>query len=183
MRWKQGFLNGLSVSILLAAVACKDNPQQTKLTYMPDMADAPAVKPQLSYLDPPDGAVARTAMIYPPDDQPEEWEKLLHNPYVGHSNEKELARDGKFLFHINCSPCHGADAKGKGSLIDKFPPAPDITHEMYLDRPDGFFFHKITVGGPIMPSRGEHTYPHERWKIILHLRELQKQNKTEGSEQ
>ena len=154
MRWKQGFVGGLTVSLIMVVSACKNNPQQTKLTYMPDMADAPTVKPQQNYREPPEGSVARNAMIYPPEDKPEDWERLLHNPYVGHRNEESMAKEGAFLFDINCTPCHGKDGRGKGTVVDKFPPPPDITHAMYLDRPDGFFFHKITVGVPIMPGRG-----------------------------
>ena len=141
---------------------------------MPDMADSPAVKPQLSYLEPPEGSITRNAMLYPPADQLEKWERLLQNPFRNNRQENtQIMEEGAFLYEANCSPCHGKSGKGNGTITDKFPPAPDITSSLYKERADGFFFHKITNGGPIMPSRAEHTYPEERWKIILHLRSLQ----------
>ena len=174
MGWKRRILSGLTIGLLLVFVGCKEDRRQTKLIYMPDMVDAPVVKPQRGYLDPPEGAVSRDAMIYPPDNDPEAWERSLYNPYTGHREEAFFAHRGENLYQHNCSPCHGKNADGKGSLQDKYPPAPDLTLASNLERADGFFFHKITVGGPIMPPRDEHTSVDERWQIILHLRKLQR---------
>ena len=150
------FIRFLHVSLMLTVVfSCKNDPSQTKLTYMPDMADSPIAKPQRNYLDPPEGSVASNLPLYPPENQVDIWEKTLSNPYYRSSYKvKEQAElEGKDLFIMNCSPCHGVSGKGDGTLKDKYPPAPDITTELYAKRRDGFFFHKITVGGPIMPSR------------------------------
>ncbi|NRA44963.1 MAG: c-type cytochrome [Oligoflexales bacterium] len=185
MRWNSSFFKCLSVSLVLVMASCKNDPNQTKLTYMPDMADAPTVKPQQDYLDPPNGSVAQNAPLYPPEDQVEIWEKTLSNPYYQVSKKsQEIAREeGAVLYETNCSPCHGKTGKGDGTVTDKYPPPPDLTNELYAERRDGFFFHKITVGGPIMPSRGAETYTHERWKIILHLRTLHKAGSAQSQEQ
>ncbi|MDD9952277.1 MAG: c-type cytochrome [Zetaproteobacteria bacterium] len=172
---------GAAVSLLsvLVVVGCKNNATETKWQYMPDMADAPAVKSQLNYLLPPEHSVAYQGVLYPPDEELEMWEKRFHNPYVGHPKEDIYRAEGAKLFAFNCVPCHGADGKGEGTVTDEFPKPPSIVNELNLQRPDGFFFHKITVGGPLMPSRAEDTYPHERWKIILHLRRLQEKYASE----
>lgn len=153
--------------------SCKNSPKQTKMTFMPDMADAPTVKAQQDFLPIPDGVVARNAMLYPPMNDVAKWEKLLHNPFSGHPKEAEYKKEGAFLFEVNCATCHGPTGKGDGTIKDVYPQAPDISSKIYLEKADGYFFHKVTVGGPIMPSRAEHTSTRERWKIILHLRELQ----------
>lgn len=147
---------------------------QTKLQYMPDMADAPTVKAQESYIDPPDYSVSTNAILYP--DTPEESEKLLQNPYAK-ANPETYMEDGKMLFETFCAVCHGPGAKGDGNIQDLFPTPPDLTTETYKNRGDGFFFHRITFGSAIMPSHGHAISQHERWQIILYLRSLQKVEK------
>jgi mono/diheme cytochrome c family protein len=158
---------------VFAASACKDGPNDTKWQYLPDMADAPTVKAQENYLEAPEGSVAINAILYPKTI--EESEKLLRNPLARLSGKALDARvdQGKKLFATFCQHCHGQDAKGVGTVTDKFVPAPDITTGTYKSKKDGFFFHKITFGGPIMPGLGHAISAHERWKIVLYLRQLQ----------
>ena len=54
------------------------DPSQPKVQYVPDMADAPTMKPQENYLEPPEGAVSTNAILYPAT--VEEAEKNLKNP-------------------------------------------------------------------------------------------------------
>ena len=182
MRWTVIKIYCLCVGLLAGLGACKNDRTETKLTYMPDMADNPTVKPQQDYLEPPDGSMAVNALIYPPDDQIERWEEVFINPYhrVGSQERAEAKLRGKELYHANCSTCHGPGGKGDGTISDKFPMPPDLTDEIYADRSDGYFFHKITVGGPIMPSRAEATSPLERWEIILHVRSFHSDNQIKG---
>jgi mono/diheme cytochrome c family protein len=165
----------LGLAFCFALSAC--DPTETKIQYMPDMADGPLLKPQRTYIDPPDGAVSRQAILYPKTI--EEAEATLHSPYNGTQGPQTKAylEEGKVLFETFCSVCHGTDAKGGGTITDKFPRPPDITADAYAKRGDGFFFHRITFGSALMPSYGDKVSAHERWKIILHLRTLQ--NKVE----
>lgn len=163
-----------AVAGLLALVglglACTPDPNARKIQYMPDMADSPATKAQRSYLDPPEGAVAMNTLIYPKT--VEEAEKLLQMPpRIKEDQATELA--GQELYDTFCSVCHGRDAKGEGTLGPAFPRPPDLTHEVYRNRQDGFFFYRITFGSAIMPSYGHAISPHERWQIVSHLRKLQ----------
>lgn len=160
------------VGFLSLLGACTDDPDQTKMQYFPDMADTPGIKTQANYIDPPEGSVARTAILYP--DTPEEAEQILKNPLVGQSDEAKHAEEGKELFRKFCSPCHGNDGKGNGSIVDKFPRPPDLTQDLYKNRQDGFFFYRITFGSALMPSYGHAITAKERWQIVLNIRNKQK---------
>ena len=149
---------------------CKFDPKTPKLQYMPDMADAPTVKSQEDFLDPPDHAVATNAILYPSD--METAEKEFRNPF--RPNPKAL-EEGKLHYETFCTVCHGPDGRGEGTLGKAYPiEVPDITREDLASRKDGFFFMKITQGGPMMPSYGHAIDPRERWNIVLYLRSLQK---------
>lgn len=164
----------LVVGGFLSLSACKEEgPNTTKLQYMPDMADAPTVKAQEGYIDPPEHSVTINAILYPADKQVAEQE--LRNPFgEGVGTNPEFLKRGEKLFNTYCSVCHGFDGKGKGTLGDAYPiPVPDITTATYLARKDGFFFAQISLGGNMMPSYAHSTSPHERWWIVSYLRTLQ----------
>lgn len=161
--------NLLMLTVAFGFVSCLD-PKVPKVQYVPDMADAPTMKAQENYLDPPEHSVANNAVLYPKT--AEEAEKVLKNPYPA---TIEVVEAGKKMYGIYCVPCHGTDAKGVGSITDVYMPAPDLTAKAYIDRGDGFFFHRITFGAQaIMPGYGHATTVHERWQIIHYLRTLQK---------
>ena len=40
----------------------------------------------------------------------------------------------KHLYETFCSVCHGAQAKGKGTISDVYPQAADLTTEMYKEK-------------------------------------------------
>ena len=83
-------------------------------------------------------------------------------------------QEGKVLFETYCAVCHGVDGKGEGYIKYAYPvPVPDISRADLAARKDGFFFMKISKGGPMMPAYGYATSKLERWKIITHLRTLQ----------
>ena len=165
------FTRSILCIVALALSACHGDPNQTKLQYMPDMADAPTVKPYKDFLDPPEHSVPMFAILYPAT--AEESEKVLRNPYPA---SPDVVQHGKQLFDTFCIPCHGADAKGGGSITDIFPRPPDITAEMYAKRADGFFFHRITFGSvsTIMPGYGHAISANERWQIVHYVKSLQK---------
>jgi cytochrome c len=152
---------------------CRVGKQQTKLQYMPDMVDSPTVKSQESYIDPPDGAVSMNTLLYPKS--VEEAEKILAMPgrISGNPNSE---KEGEALYNTFCIPCHGADAKGQGTLGPKAASLKpqDITQELYSKRGDGFFFYRITFGTSVMPGYGHSLSSFERWQIVSYLRSLQK---------
>lgn len=162
---------------LFVFASCDMDPNVTKLQYMPDMADAPTVKTQENYIDPPDFSVAQTATLYP--STIEESEKVFISPFSRFPKNRlgSYVKEGEDLFKTFCAVCHGEKADGNGRLTDVFPRPPNITKAPYIDRKDGFFFHRITFGSAIMPSHGHAVSPDERWKIILYIRSLQEAGK------
>ena len=159
-----------NVLVALILSGCNAVTDKRKIQYMPDMADTPTVKPQEDYLDPPDHSVSTSSIIYPEDMAVAERE--FRNPIPA---SKENLIEGKKYYATYCALCHGDNGKGGGTLTDAYPKAmvPDITRADLKTRKDGFFFSKISMGGPNMPSYGHATTPQERWQIILHLRTLQ----------
>ncbi len=160
---------------LLVQASCnidhERNTHKTKVQYMPDMADSPIVKTQRDYLDPPEGSIPHNALLHPKTS--EEAEKILKNPYRNSTQRKKHESEGKKLFEIHCYPCHGMTGKGDGPVTYKYPAPPDITTANYKKRGDGHFYHVILNGIRNMPKYGHAVSDHERWKIILHLRNLQ----------
>lgn len=102
----------------------------------------------------------------------------MHNPI---EPTKSSIGNGKRLFDVYCIPCHGVDGKGRGPVAAKFVPPPDLTLEMFRQRPDGFIYEQITTGGPIMPGQGDALRPRERWEIINYLRSLQQKQAATAS--
>ncbi len=172
--------NKLAVSSIMLLAgglgACKVSPNanplddHNKVQYMPDMVDGPTVKAQESFIDPPDHSVATNAILYPAT--VEVAEKEFKNPLP--ANELNLER-GKHFFETYCLVCHGPTGDGQNNLLGTTYPVgvPDIARPDLAVRKDGFFFMKISQGGPMMPAYGYATSPIERWQIIMYLRQLQ----------
>ena len=162
------FVPSLGAAIVAAGLMVGCDSTQPKIQYVPDMADAPTLKPQENYLEPPEHSVATNAVLYPKT--VEDAEANLKNPLP--SDERVLAL-GEKMYGTYCIPCHGAAANGDGSITDLYPKPPDILTEAYQKRGDGFYFYRITFGGNIMPGYGHATLPFERWAIVHYVRKLQ----------
>lgn len=133
-----------------------------------DMYKQPSIRPQQSPRLPPENSIPRQG-IEPPMDRLEAG-KALRNPVA--PNPPSLA-NGKRLFQIYCVPCHGVDAKGTGPVAKKFVTPTDLTRQASRDRPDGFIYETIRMGGTSMPPQGEAVSPKERWDIVNYLRSIQ----------
>jgi len=104
----------------------------------------------------------------------------LHNPLE--RTQKNL-EDGEVLFQRYCSPCHGPTGHGDGSIVklEKFPPPPSYSTGnssrggKMSDLTDGKIYHTIYYGLNLMGSHASQLTPEERWKVVMHVHELQKQ--------
>ena len=163
------FLTSGAMATLVAA--CRYDGTGTKMQWAPDMADAPTVKSQESYVDPPVGSVAMSGVIYPATVEESEANVAMPTEIAQDATGRYVA-EGKVLFQTFCVPCHGADAKGHGTLGPAMAP-PDISQALYQQKKDGFFFYRITFGTAVMPSYGHAISVPERWMIVKHLRTLQ----------
>jgi len=86
--------------------------------------------------------------------------------------------DGRELFRVNCSMCHGVDADGDSQVARRFVQAgvrspPNLQEGVAKVSPDGFIFAVVTHGLGNMPSLQRLLTPDERWAIINYLRSVQ----------
>lgn len=143
-----------------------------------DMQKQPSVRPQEDPRLPPPGSVPRRGKE-PAMDRIQAGERL-RNPVEPSAASIE---NGKHLFQIYCALCHGPNAKGGGPVASKFVPPPDLTLDLFRQRPDGFLYATIRDGGALMPSQGDALSPRERWDIVNYLRHLQQKSPQDGTRQ
>lgn len=104
----------------------------------------------------------------------------------------ESLREGKELFGIYCSPCHGKEGEGLGimgsvPILSTAPSSEEASLKSYLSgflgyqpnidanfvqhETDGELFYTITNGGEaIMPSFKEAMYPEQRWHLVNYIK-------------
>ncbi|WP_134089551.1 cytochrome c [Olivibacter sp. XZL3] len=103
----------------------------------------------------------------------------VHNPLE--RTEKNLV-EGAHLYQAFCSPCHGPEGHGDGTIVnmEKFPPPPSYATGnssrggLMKDLTDGKIYHTITYGLNLMGSHASQLSPEERWKVVMYVHELQK---------
>jgi hypothetical protein len=61
---------------------------------------------------------------------------------------------------------------GKLIQIDKYPPPPPFNGAL-KNLEEGKMFHSLHYGKNLMPSHATQLTKEERWKIVLHIQELQ----------
>lgn len=90
----------------------------------------------------------------------------------------ENLQRGEWGFNTFCVPCHAADGSGAGPVAKKagwnFPIGWSDSNAAKMA--DGHIFHIISYGRGNMPSYAAQLNQRDRWKIILHLRQLQQKN-------
>lgn len=89
--------------------------------------------------------------------------------------EEMLAR-GKERYDIYCITCHGANADGKGKILDyKYPIPPANFHdERIINLSDGHMFNAVSNGWLNMPALKAQVSVEDRWAIIGYIRSIQK---------
>jgi mono/diheme cytochrome c family protein len=88
--------------------------------------------------------------------------------------------DGKKLYVTFCSPCHGVNGDGKGTVVEHgFPQPPSYATGQssrggaMKDLNDGKIYHTITYGVNAMGSYASQLAPEERWKVVQYVHHLQ----------
>lgn len=100
----------------------------------------------------------------------------LVNPFL--PTDDVLVR-GKLMFTTFCIGCHGAKGKGDGQLYSSglYPLKPrEISSHVISELKDGQIYHTITLGFGSMGAHGAQIKPEDRWKLVLYVRELQKES-------
>ena len=122
---------------------------------------------------PVEGSVPRGWQPYEYEDSNEGYESAklnLKSPLV---NNEENLKNGKKMYDIYCSVCHGSKGDGQGILMEreKFLGIPS-----YADRDitEGSIYHVLMHGINLMGSHSGQVDDEERWQIaqyVLKLRE------------
>tara|TARA_B100001989_G_scaffold173068_1_gene124950 strand:- start:2052 stop:2561 length:510 start_codon:yes stop_codon:yes gene_type:complete len=122
---------------------------------------------------PAEGSVPRGWQPYEYEDSNEGYESAklnLKSPLV---NNEENLKNGKKMYDIYCSVCHGSKGDGQGILMEreKFLGIPS-----YADRDitEGSIYHVLMHGINLMGSHAGQVDDEERWQIaqyVLKLRE------------
>ena len=97
----------------------------------------------------------------------------LKNPTAA-NDAKALAR-GAQIYATYCEICHGPLGKGDGTVAQRgFPAPPSLLVPKAMNLADGQIFHIVTFGQNNMPSYASQIDREDRWKVILHVRSLQR---------
>lgn len=81
--------------------------------------------------------------------------------------------EGKRLYNIQCTPCHGDDGLGKGTIVadGKFPQVPAYGDRLPTINP-GKAFYSITHGKNLMGAYGSALSPTQRWQVVHYIYNL-----------
>ncbi|MBK9107897.1 MAG: cytochrome c [Saprospiraceae bacterium] len=90
--------------------------------------------------------------------------------------------NGKLLYNIYCSSCHGEKGDGGGYLVrddgGKYPAQPaNFLKDEFIASSEGRFYHAIMYGRNVMGSHADKLSYEERWNVIHYIRSLQASSK------
>lgn len=172
------------VALLLS---CGRDPQSPGREYMPDMAHSVAYDAGSSnplYASgatnqlPPTGSIAQGKYNYPIANTPEGYAAAaaqIKNPFEFSADE--VQKDGKRLYTIYCTVCHGDAGDGQGHLvnIDKYPAPPSYFTPDLLNKPEGQRYHTVMYGKGMMGSYATQLEHRERWLVLEYVKAMQKE--------
>lgn len=143
-----------------------------ELNPIQDMHKSPAIKDQaLGMRYAPPGTIPQSFRPYPLKADQASLANTVKNPVA--VNDSSL-RYGKLMYETTCVVCHGADGKGMGYIVPKYPQPPDLTSARVRNWTDGDIFHVITHGQGRMWSYKSQLKPEERWAAVNYVRALQR---------
>ena len=97
----------------------------------------------------------------------------LTNPIA--PNDAAAMGRGAVVYATYCEICHGPAGKGDGTVAQRgFPAPPSLLAPKARGLADGQIFHILTFGQNNMPSYASQIDRDDRWKVILHVRSLQR---------
>jgi len=99
--------------------------------------------------------------------------RVLVNPLDSTST---ILDEGKMLYGIYCSSCHGANGQGDGLVGKVMMGVPAYNLGRVKELPEGQIFHTITHGRGRMMSHASQVSVEERWKITRYVNVLQNKN-------
>lgn len=123
---------------------------------------------------PVEGTVARGYVPYDLPNSNEGYEASKNNAAVPAYFAELNAEDGKELYSIFCSHCHGDKGDGNGILMEreKILGIPSYGADRLPDITPGSIYHVIMYGKNNMGSHASQLTYDERWKIIQYVMKL-----------
>lgn len=93
--------------------------------------------------------------------------------------------EGKHLYTVFCSPCHGEKGDGQGHIVKLDKGISGVPSYNAADAissrggamntmPAGKIYHTIVYGLNAMGSHASQLSPDERWKVVMYVQQLQK---------
>ena len=95
---------------------------------------------------------------------------------------EQSVQNGKALFGIYCTMCHGEEGRGDGPMVGKVMPSSNLHAERIQRQKDGYLYATIRSGGLVMPSYQHALSTKERWDIVNYVRHLQQQSQQEAAQ-
>ncbi len=181
----------LAVAFLALVSACGDGKtRSTGWEFARNMYDPIGYNPDQPN---PNFANGITAQVPPVGTTPIGFERFEYpNTFEGYeaasANEQnplassvQNLEQGVILYNRFCSTCHGESGHGDGSIVklEKFPAPPSYATGnssrggSMKDLTDGKIYHTIYYGLNSMGSHASQLSPEDRWKVVMHVRELQ----------
>ena len=196
MIMKRLFYNIGIFTVLSIFFACtSDSTNNPGFEYMPDMYRSPSIGAQSEHnienynSKPVLGTVARGKLsTFNYSSSNEDYLRAgLESTYPTSFVKTEKTLDqGKGLYVMMCSHCHGINGDGKGSVDHPvYSAIPSYSDSIQIrrtggnmrDLKEGHLFHSITYG---LNAMGPHSYllsEEERWKIVYYIQEKLQKNK------
>jgi len=176
------FFKNITFLILILSITSCFDPSKPNYQYFPNMYESVGYK---TYQEsdafpngiqaqlPVEGSVPRGWQPYEYEDSNEGYESAklnLKSPLI--QNDQNL-KNGKKMYDIYCSVCHGSKGDGQGILMEreKFLGIPS-----YADRDitDGSIYHVLMYGINLMGSHAGQVNDEERWQIAQYVLKLRK---------
>ena len=173
-------LKHISLLVLIMSITSCFDPSKPNYQYFPNMYESVGYK---TYQEsdafpngiqaqlPVEGSVPRGWQPYEYEDSNEGYESAklnLKSPLV---NNEENLKNGKKMYDIYCSVCHGSKGDGQGILMEreKFLGIPS-----YADRDitEGSIYHVLMHGINLMGSHAGQVNDKERWQISQYVLKL-----------
>lgn len=173
--------------LLMILNGCNRDRNNPGWDYFPDMfystayetfSKNPNFNDGMTMREPVPGTVPRDFTPFEYIDDPESRMKAgveLVNPLLPTTDV--LERGGQ-VYTVFCMGCHGTKGDGEGSLFTSglYSLKPKtLTGGTAIKLNDGEIYHTITVGMGFMGAHGSQIRPDDRWKLVLYVRQLQKE--------
>jgi hypothetical protein len=178
----------ITIAVAVVATSCNDK-RSTGWQYAPNMYEHIAPEYDQKNSNFKDG---KTAQVPPAGTVPVGFTRFDYpNTRAGYDlaatevtnpllNNRGNFAEGKLLFEHFCSPCHGLNGQGDGTVVQHGYPAPPSYSKgtssrggAMKDLTDGKIYHTITYGVNAMGSYASQLSPEERWKVVMYVHHLQ----------